>query len=75
MSSRAEILRSRILDCGNPASNPSLNQRALKEIWEGEEKFNTLKGKARLVVRRQARRMQTMQDSEGLPDTIQPEIS
>ena len=74
MSSRAEILRSRILDCGNPTSNPSLNQRALKEIWEGEERFNSLKGKVWRVARRQARKIQAMQDSEGLPDTIKQEI-
>ena len=77
MSSRAEILRSRILDCGNPTSNPSLNQRALKEIWEGEGKFNNLKGKAWRVARREARREQTLQDQvqpPSLPDTIQPDF-
>lgn len=79
MSSRTEILRSRILDCGNPTSDPSLNQRAIKSIMEGEGKFNKLKGKARLVARREARKIQAMQDSEVQPpslrDTIQPEIS
>lgn len=78
MSSRTEILRSQITGCSNPASDPSLNQRALKEIWEGEGKFNNLKGKAWRVARREARREQALQDqvqSPSLPDTIQPEIS
>lgn len=71
MSSRAEILRSQITGCSNPASDPSLNQSALRAIREGEGRFNRLKGKAWRVARREARRMQVMmQDSEVQPTTL-----